>query len=134
MSLSRAELIALSERYFLACNDHDWQSVMDTFSPSCLMWFPAATFSYNGKTALGVHFEDFLSTFEVIDFHDFTHISDPSQQSICTYFTVELKQTDGQTVCMKNCNIFKLGEDGLFREIIIYNSGKLDAGFHAGNG
>lgn len=133
MSLSRSELIELAERYFLACNDHNWQAVMDTFSASCLMWFPAASFSYNGKAALGTHFEDFLGTFEVIRFHDFSHISDPDGQSICTYFTVELVQANGHAVSMKNCNIFRVGDDGCFEEIIIYNSAKLDAGFHAGS-
>ncbi|MEO0576890.1 MAG: nuclear transport factor 2 family protein [Pseudomonadota bacterium] len=133
MKLSRQQLIDLSVTYFEACNRHEWQAVMDTFSEDCLMWFPAATFTYRGKQALGTHFEEFLSTFDVIDFHDYTHVPDPVTQSICTYFSVSLVGHDGAKSVMKNCNIFKLNADGVFAEIIIYNSGKLDAGFHAGS-
>lgn len=133
MGLSRDELVALALRYFQACNDHDWQAVMATFSPRCLMWFPAATFTYRGTEALGAHFKEFLATFETINFHDFSHVADATEQSICSYFTVDLVEPDGAAMKMRNCNIFKLDDSGLFDEIIIYNSGKLDAGFHAGS-
>lgn len=133
MSLSRSQLIDAAVGYFEACNQHDWQGVIDSFAPDCLMWFPAATFRYQGRRALEVHFEDFLGTFEVINFHDFTHIPDVESQSICTYFTVILIEPGGEQIKMKNCNIFHLDENGLFQEIIIYNSGALDAGFHAGS-
>ncbi|MFK8016421.1 MAG: nuclear transport factor 2 family protein [Gammaproteobacteria bacterium] len=133
MTTSRQDLIDISERYFHGCNDHEWQVVMDTFAPDCLMWFPAATFVYRGHEALGMHFKDFLGTFKVIHFHDFSHVADPVSRSICTYFTVRLEEEDGQSIAMKNCNIFRLDDAGKFREIIIYNSGKLDAGFHAGS-
>lgn len=133
MSLDRNELVEISERYFGSCNHHDFQSVMDTFAPSCRMWFPAATFEYLGKEALGIHFEEFLGTFSTINFHDYHHIVDPLAQSICTYFWVELMQSTGERIKMRNCNIFHLDANGVFKEIIIYNSGALDAGFHAGS-
>lgn len=133
MPLSRSELIDLSETYFESCNRKDWQAVMDTFSSDCLMWFPAATFEYRGKQALGIHFEEFLRTFATIHFHQYKHISDPQTRSICTYFWVELIQASGERVKMRNCNIFHLNETGAFKEIVIYNSGALDAGFHAGS-
>lgn len=133
MALTRDALVELSVRYFEGCNAHDWQTVMDTFSDSCLMWFPAATFTYRGKDALGTHFKDFLGTFPSIRFHAFSHVVDPVAQSICSYFTVVLIDANDEKIQMRNCNIFKLDADGLFEEIIIYNSGKLDAGFHDGS-
>ena len=133
MPLNRSELITISETYFESCNNKNWQAVMDTFAEDCVMWFPAATFEYRGKQALGVHFEDFLSTFSTVNFHQYQHISDPVEQSICTYFWVELIQANGERAMMRNCNLFNLNDTGVFEEIIIYNSGALDAGFHAGS-
>lgn len=106
---------------------------MDTFADDCRMWFPAAAFSYRGTAALGEHFEDFLGTFETVHFHDYTHVVDVESQSICTYFTVVLVQPGADEVRMRNCNIFHVNRAGRFGEIIIYNSGPLDAGFHAGS-
>ena len=71
--------------------------------------------------------------FKTINFHDFTHVADPEAQSICSYFTVILIPENGEKIMMKNCNIFHLDEQGVFKEVIIYNSGALDQGFHAGN-
>jgi len=133
MTFSREALIQRSVNYFEGCNRHEHDMVMATFSEDCLMWFPAATFTYAGKRALDIHFKDFLSTFKVINFHNFKHICDPEAQSICTYFTVDLVQQDDVETRMRNCNIFILDDDGTFSEIIIYNSGKLDAGFHNGS-
>lgn len=134
MSLSRQELVEISERYFEGCNAHNFGQVMDTFADDCLMRFPSAEFVYKDKQALDAHFKDFLSTFKTIDFRDYTHIPDPETQSILTYFEVRLIDHNDQEVNMKNCNIFHLNEAGLFKEIIIYNSGALDAGFQDGNG
>ena len=133
MALSRQQLIDMSVTYFEGCNSHDWQVVMDTFAVDCLMWFPAATFSYRGKDALGAHFKDFLGTFAVIDFHNYSHVADPVAQSICSHFTVNLVDHSGDQITMKNCNIFRLDRDDLFTEVISYNSGTLDAGFHDGS-
>lgn len=133
MPLTREELIRLSETYFEGCNDHDHDRCMNTFANDCLMWFPAAEFRYPNKDVLGIHFRDFFKTFKTILFRDYTHIVDVESQSITTYFDVKLIPYDGDEVNMKNCNIFHLNDQGLFREIIIYNSGALSAGFHEGN-
>lgn len=134
MPLTRQALIELSERYFEGCNEHKFEQVMDTFADDCVMRFPSATFIYKDKQALGIHFKDFLKTFKTICFRDYTHISDPETQSILSYFTVDLIDHEGGKIQMKNCNIFHLNEEGLFKEIIIYNSGALSAGFQDGNG
>jgi hypothetical protein len=126
MPLSRQELIDISVCYFEGCNDHNLTQIMDTFSADCLMRFPAATFIYKGKAALELHFKDFLGTFKTVEFQDYTHISDSD-------FEVKLLDHYGGEVRMKNCNIFHLDEAGLFKEIIIYNSGALSAGFRDGS-
>ena len=133
MPLSRQELIDISIRYFEGCNIHNHKQVMSTFTDDCVMSFSAADFRYTGIESLSTHFEDFLGTFPIINFHDFIHIADEVSQSICTYFTVILEPEEGETLRMRNCNIFHLNDQGLFKDCLIYNSGVLDQGFHAGN-
>ena len=133
MPLSRQQLIDISVCYFEGCNDHNLTQIMDTFSADCLMRFPGATFIYRGKAALEIHFKDFLGTFKTVEFRDYTHIADSESQSILSYFEVKLMDRYGGEVRMKNCNIFHLDEAGLFKEIIIYNSGALSAGFRDGS-
>ena len=132
--LIRDKLIHLAvDDYFIGCNKHNHASIMQTFSKNCIMHFPAAQFRYAGLKNLSEHFEDFLGNFAVINFHDFTNIVDVKSQSIVSYFKVELTDHDGAEISMENCNIFHCDQQGLFKEIIIYNTAKLDKGFHSGH-
>lgn len=132
--LSREKLIKLAvDEYFIGCNNDDHGAVMATMSDDCLMRFPAASFRYEGHDALSVHFNDFLTNFKAINFHQFTNIVDVDTQSIVSYFNVDLIDHDNVEIKMKNCNIFHCNDDGLFDEVIIYNTKTLDKGFHEGN-
>ncbi len=132
--LSKEQLIELAvDQYFIGCNINNHSQVMSTMSQDCVMRFPAATFLYEGHEALSVHFTDFLSNFKVIDFHDFTNIVDVEAQSIVSYFKIDLIDHDNVEINMMNCNIFHCDEQGLFKEIIIYNTAALDKGFQDGS-
>ena len=132
--LSRDQLIKLAvDDYFEGCNQHDHAKVMSTMSEDCFMRFPAATFRYQGHAALATHFDDFLGNFKVINFHNFINVVDPETQSIVSYFDVFLTDHDDAEIKMKNCNIFHCNEEGVFNEIIIYNTQALDKGFHEGS-
>ncbi|MBX2846767.1 MAG: nuclear transport factor 2 family protein [Acidiferrobacterales bacterium] len=132
--LTREELISLAvDDYFIGCNKHNHAQVMSTMSNDCLMHFPAARFRYEGHAALSTHFEDFLGNFKDIKFHNFTNITDSETQSIVSYFNIDLIDHDGAEIKMKNCNIFHCDDQGLFNEIIIYNTQALDKGFQEGN-
>ncbi|MFT6412191.1 MAG: hypothetical protein ACJASI_000297 [Glaciecola sp.] len=133
MKLDREQLIAMSVAYFEGCNEHNLAQCLDTVSDDCLMWFPAAPFRYTGRAALDVHLKDVFKTFKNIYFRNYRHIVDELAQSIVTYFEVTLVPHEGDTIHMKNCNIFHADEQQLFTEIIIYNSGALSAGFHEGS-
>lgn len=133
MALNRQQLIDMSVRYFEANNRHDIDDAVGTFSDDCLMWFPAAGFRYPGKEALDVHLRDVFKTFKTIYFRDYVHIADTESQSVTTYFKVSLTPHEGDVIDMRNCNIFHLDDDGLFKECIIYNSGALSEGFLEGS-
>lgn len=134
MPLTRKQMIKMAvDQYFIGCNEHNFDQIVNTFSNDCIMWFPSAGFTYDGLEPLKEHFEDFLSNFPVINFHNFKNIADESEQAITTYFDIHLTAENKPTVKMKNCNIFRFNEQGKFQEIIIYNSGELKDGFQAGN-
>ena len=132
--LNREQLVDIAvNRYFIGLNNRDLELVMNTMAEDCVMWFPAATFNYNGQHALRVHLEDFLDNFPTVDFHDFVNIVDVETQSVVSYFTVRLVDHQGEEISMRNCNIFHCDQDDVFKEIVIYNSKPLDKGFQVGN-
>ncbi len=134
MPLSRAKLINLAvEKYFIGCNNHDHQAVIDTFAENCVMKFSSAKYQYNGRTALSVHFKEFLDTFKLVNFHNFENVVDYQNQSIASQFTVDLEAHDGEKISMTNCNFFHVNSAGLFDMIMIYNSAPLQKGFEAGS-
>lgn len=134
MPLTRDQLIDLAiTQYFVGCNDHDREKVVNTFADNCVMRFSSAKYQYVGVEALGSHFDDFLSTFKIVNFHNFSNVVDVENQSIASEFTVQLVDHQGEELVMTNCNFFKAGKSGLFDNIMIYNSAPLQKGFEAGS-
>ena len=134
MALDRAALIDLAvQRYFLACNQGDLDTVLAAFARDCRVRFASAEFEYRGANALEAHFKEFSETFSVIDFHDFESLVDVEAQSIAVRFEVELVDRQGQSTVMQNCNFFKVNDDGLFSDVMIYNTAPLGEGFDAGS-
>ena len=134
MPLSRAELVKLAvDDYFIALNNHQRDGVLATFAEDCVMRFPGRTYRYDGIAALTTHFDDFLSTFPGVDFHDFHVTADADSQSIAVLFEVTLTDGDGAKTVMQNCNFFYVNAEGRFREIVIYATGPIQKGFEAGS-
>ena len=132
--LSRDELIALSHTaYFDGCNSHDLEGILATMSADCVMRFTAASYTYIGADAMRAHFNDFLSNFPTINFHNYVSVVDVELQTIATHFTVTLIDKNGDTLEMRNCNFFTTDENGLFNDVLIFNSAPLKAGFEAGS-
>lgn len=134
MPLDRAALIDLAvQGYFVACNRGDLKTVLSTFAPNCRVRFASAEFEYCGAEALREHFEEFRDTFTLIDFRDFENLVDIEAQAIAVRFEVELVDREGRSTIMQNCNFFKVDNDGLFSDIVVYNTAPLDEGFEAGS-
>jgi hypothetical protein len=134
MPLNRAQLEDLAiNRYFLGFNRGDADSVMGTMADDCIMSFSAADREFEGHASLLEHTEEFIDTFPTINFHNFKSVIDARPQTIAVRFIVQLIDREGVEVVMNNCNFFTVNRAGLFSEIAIFNSGKLDQGFRAGN-
>ena len=64
MSLDREALIDLAvQKYFVACNRGDLDTVLGTFASDCRIGFASADFEYRGTEALEAHFKEFRNTF-----------------------------------------------------------------------
>ena len=127
-------MIKLAETdYFRGCNAHDLETVLATMSDDCVMRFSAAKYTYVGGDAMRTHFKDFFSNFPSINFHNFISSVDIERQLIATHFTVSLVDNAGKPLDMHNCNFFRLNDDGLFEDVLIFNASPLKEGFEAGS-
>ncbi|MFN3287698.1 MAG: nuclear transport factor 2 family protein [Sphingomonadaceae bacterium] len=134
MPLTRDQLEARAVRdYFLKVNDRDFDAIMATFAPDCVMTIPTSGFEYRGHDALAKHFRDFLATFPKVEFSNFEVTADETTQRVAARFTVALTGQDGVTTVLNNCNFFQAAPDGRFRHIVIYTSQPVKAGFEAGS-
>jgi ketosteroid isomerase-like protein len=134
MPLTRDQLEARAvEDYFLQVNARDFDAIMATFAPDCVMRIATSGFVYEGTDALATHFRDFLGTFPGIAFSGFEVTADEAAQRVAARFTVALTGRDGQTTTLNNCNFFAVGPDGRFTEVVIYTSQPVKAGFEAGS-
>ena len=134
MALTREQLIDMAvEQYFEGSNNHDAHSMVGPLSDDCVMWFNAAKYLYKGKTAIFDHLDDFAKNFKVVHFHKYVKVVDVENQSIAVRFQVDLEHNDGDKVSMQNCNYFHANEEGLFYEIVIFNSAPIQKGFEVGS-
>jgi len=134
MPLTKKQLEDLAvNQYFIGFNNHNVESVMNTFADNCVMTFSAADREFEGLDSLREHTVEFVDTFPTINFHKFQSVIDARPQTIAVRFIVQLIDKDGEELVMNNCNFFKINSAGKFTEVAIFNSGKLDKGFRAGN-
>jgi hypothetical protein len=134
MALSREQLIDLAiSRYFGGHNLHDEAHVLKAIAKNCVVRFNASHHQFSGYEAIKLHTRDFMESFAVIKFHSFENVVDVDVQAIASRFTVELTDVSGAVTVMKNCNFFRVNKDGLFDDILIFNSASLDKGFRDGN-
>jgi len=134
MKLTREKIIDLAvNKYFIGLNNHDVKSATDVMSEDCVMWFSAAKYRYEGRAANITHLTEFTDNFGIINFHKFVNIVDVEARSAAIRFQVDLTDNDGEFLSMSNSNWFHFNEDGLIKEIIIYNAAPLEKGFEAGS-
>lgn len=134
MTLSRTQMITSTiENYFEMLNAHDLDGVMRGMAQDCEMRIPSSNFTYTGTHALRVHLREFLETFEMVNFHNYTAYADAQAGGVGVYFDVFLKAHDGEQISMNNANFFKLDDMGLIKDILIFASAPLSKGFEAGS-
>lgn len=134
MFLSRAQMLTSTiDNYFEMLNAHDLDGVMRGMAPDCEMRIPSSNFTYTGADALRIHLSEFLYTFKIVNFHNYTVCADTESGGIGLYFDVFLTAHDGEQINMNNANFFKLDGAGLITAILIFASAPLSKGFEAGS-
>lgn len=134
MALTREQLIDMAvEQYFEGSNNNDAHAMVAPLSDDCVMWFNAAKYIYHGKKAIFDHLDDFAKSFKIVHFHKYVKVVDVENQSIAVRFQVDLEDIDGEKLSMRNCNFFHANDEGLFYEIVIFNSAPIQKGFEVGS-
>ena len=100
---------------------------------NCEMRIPSSNFTYTGKAALRDHLDDFISSFPVINFHDFIVVADDENSRLAVRFNISLIDDDGAETHMSNCNFFEVTDEGLLDDILIFASAPLSKGFQVGS-
>ena len=133
MTLDRETLVENSvERFFRALNNKDIATVEANFTPDCAMRIPSSDLFYKNAHDTIVHLQEFVETFETINFHDFLVIAEPEKSRLAATFTVRLVDPEGEETVMRNANFFTFAEDGRICDILIIATQPLDKGFQAG--
>jgi len=130
---SREKLIEMAIDFFLSMNDNNAAKAVTNMAENCKMHFTAAKYVYPDRASVQEHLHDTATVFEIINFHKFHSVADVEGQSVAVRFHVELTNYDGEITAMKNSNWFMCNDDGLFEEILIFNSGPLKEGFEVGS-
>ncbi len=134
MTRTREQMISSTiDNYFEMLNAHDLDGVMRGMTGDCEMRIPSGGFTYTGSEALRTHLNDFLETFEVVNFHNYVPFVDPVANRVGVYFDIHLRAHDGEELQMNNANFFELDGAGLITDILIMASSPLSRGFHAGS-
>ncbi len=134
MALSRRLLIdAGVKNFFEKLNAHDLDGVMAGITENCEMRIPSSNFTYTGKAALRDHLQDFIASFPVVNFRDFTVVADLENLRLAVRFNISLVDDDGEETHMSNCNFFEVNEAGLLDDILIFASAPLSKGFEVGS-
>lgn len=129
MALGHQELVDIAvDGYFGSVARRDTDRIAEILAPECIMRVVSAGIVYDGKPAILEHFEDFLGSYDRIEFEGFNPTADERAQKVAVRFTIILH--DGaESLTMTNCNFFTLDQQGRFTEIAIYMSDLPDKGF-----
>lgn len=133
MNADRDRMVAQClDGFFLALNAKDLDRVRASFTPDCQMHIPSSALFYKDARDLMVHLEDFVASFETIDFHDFTVVAEPETRRVAATFTITLIDEEGERTEMRNANFFELADYDRISDILIIATQPLDKGFQAG--
>lgn len=134
MTLSRHQLIdAGVKNFFEKLNARDLDGVMAGIDDDCEMRIPSSNFTYTGKAALRDHLQDFISSFLVIHFRNFTIVADTENARLAVRFDISLIDDCGEETHMSNCNFFEVTSEGRLSDILIFASAPLSKGFEVGS-
>ncbi|MEO0440882.1 MAG: nuclear transport factor 2 family protein [Pseudomonadota bacterium] len=119
--------------YFGRVVARDMAGLMGNISPEATMVIPPLGIAFEGKPAIGTHFEEFLESYKKVDIDEFETTADSGNGTVAVRFRIQLTSTaDGSETELHNCNFFHCNADGQIEKIVIYMSNLPTEGFAAG--
>jgi hypothetical protein len=113
----------VTKRYFDGVDNKQMQQVLDCFHPDAVLHEMTSDTKHDGIDAIRTMFEGLFETNGRIWHGNFVHTVDPSANSVCSQFTVEIEPHEvGSELVYQNCNRFYLQGDK-FQNVYVYMSG-----------
>ena len=120
---TKAELIALVERYFAAVDAKDLEKTLATLTTDCSITVETAGVRHHGRDdEIRKMFEGLFERFDTTWHGDFRHVVDEEAGLIASQFTVRNRTPDGTRQEKYNCNFFRI-ERGQLSAISVYMMG-----------
>ena len=120
MPMTKPEMIALVERYFVAVDAKDVEGTLAHYTPDCCITVENAGIQHVGRdTAIRDMLERMFGQFESIWHGEFRHVADEEASTIASQFLYRNVALDGTRGEAHNCNIARV-EDGRFSAISVY--------------
>jgi len=107
-ALSRADQIALVERYFAAVDGEDLPALLALLTETCVFTVETHGVRLQGHDAIAAMFHRLWANHAAVKHHRFTHVPDPEGGRIASRFAVENTEHDGTLTHKSNCNFFTL--------------------------
>jgi len=119
---TRAELVALVERYFAAVDRMDLAATLDCFTDDARVTIATYDTVYRGRDEeVRGMYSRLFARYASVWHGDFDHVAQPPQR-IASQFTVRNRSHDGQMTVKHNCNFFRL-RGQRFDDMVVYMSG-----------
>lgn len=115
----------VTKRYFHGVDNKDIALTLACFQQDAVLMEAVSGNRFVGRdTGIRSMFERLFAANDRLWHGNFVHVADPSAESICSQFSVEVEPSGtGRTVRYENANRFYL-EDGLFKNVYVYMSGE----------
>ena len=121
--MTRAELVALVERYFAAVDAEDFTALRAILAAECVFSVETHGVRLEGIEAIEAMFRGLWSDHAAVRHHNFVHVPDPRENRIASRFLVINTHHDGRLVHKSNCNFFEASRER-FDRVAVYMAGE----------
>ncbi|WP_158547351.1 nuclear transport factor 2 family protein [Rhodovulum sp. 12E13] len=120
--MTRAEQIALVERYFAAVDGEDEAALLATLTEDCAFTVETHGVRLQRHAQIAAMFRRLWAEHAAVRHHRFTHVPEPGGGRIASRFSVENTERDGALTRKSNCNFFEIAGER-FSAVAVYMAG-----------
>lgn len=120
--MTRANMIALVERYFYGVDSEDFSVITETLTEDCIFSVETHGVRLTDPQDKSTMFSKLWQKHAAVLHKDFTYVVDVENGRIAAQFTVENRETNGDLTKKSNCNFFQI-RSGKFSRIQVYMAG-----------